>query len=73
MTKPLYDDKEIEIEKSYMARKLGVTVEEFKNILQQPTKTYKDYPNQTKKINLLRRLKRMIANKKFSKFKKSGA
>ena len=64
MTKPLYDDKEIEIEKSYMARKLGVTVEEFKNILQQPIKTYKDYPNQTKKINLLKRLKRMITNQK---------
>lgn len=52
-----------------MAGKLGITVDEFGGILKQPCKTYKDYPNDLKKLNLLRKLKRMITNKRFSKSK----
>lgn len=48
-TKPYTDEKVIE-EKAYIAKKLGVTLEEFENIIQLPPKWYTDYPNDEKKL-----------------------
>lgn len=45
LAKPLYDKGELEEDKEYIRKKLGLTKDEFDRILSQPIKTYKDYPS----------------------------
>ena len=48
-----YDPEKIEAEKDYIAKKLGITLKEFEEILNSPPKSYKDYPNNEKKLKFL--------------------
>ena len=48
-----YDPEKIEAEKDYIAKKLGITLKEFEEILSSPPKSYKDYPNNEKKLKFL--------------------
>jgi N-acetyl sugar amidotransferase len=44
--KPLYDsEREMEQEKEYVIKKLGLTEQEFEDIMKLPVKTFRDYPN----------------------------
>lgn len=45
LEKPLYDPKELIEDKLFFAKKLGLTIDEFENIMVQPPTTYKDFPN----------------------------
>ena len=51
-----YDPEKIEAEKDYIAKKLGITLKEFEEILNSPPKSYKDYPNNEKKLQFLYRV-----------------
>lgn len=51
-TKP-YDSSEIEADKQYIAKKLGISEEEFERILNLPAKWYWDYPNDDKKLGFI--------------------
>ena len=45
MDLPAYDEKQALEDMEYIAKKLGVSVEEFKEIISGENKTYRDYKN----------------------------
>lgn len=45
LEQPPYDPEQAELDKAYIAKKLGVTTEEFEEIINRPNKTPKDYKN----------------------------
>lgn len=45
LQKPPYDPEQAELDKAYIAKKLGVTTEVFQRIIDQPNKTPADYKN----------------------------
>lgn len=45
MSKPSFNLDEIESDMDFVAKKLGFSSDEFKKILAEPNKSYKDYPN----------------------------
>jgi len=51
-TQPFKEEKIVE-EKKYIAKKLGVSLEEFEKILQLPPHWYTDYPNDEKRLNFI--------------------
>jgi N-acetyl sugar amidotransferase len=51
-TKP-YNEEQIRIEKTYIAKKLGLSDQEFEAILHLPAKWYRDYPNDEKRLNFV--------------------
>jgi N-acetyl sugar amidotransferase len=53
LKKKPYDPEKIEAEKEYVAKKLGITLKEFEEILNSPPKSYKDYPNNEKKLKFV--------------------
>lgn len=45
LKEPPYDPEQAELDKAYIAKKLGVSTEEFQRIIDQPNKTPADYKN----------------------------
>lgn len=45
LKQPPYDPEQAELDKAYIAKKLGVSTEEFQRIIDQPNKTPADYKN----------------------------
>lgn len=54
LEKPLYDPVELEEDKEYIRKKLGLSKKEFDNILSMPIKTYKDYPSNESAYKVIR-------------------
>ena len=48
-----YDPDTLDASKEYVAKKFGITLEEFEAITNQEPKSYKDYPNNEKFLTLL--------------------
>lgn len=48
-----YDLKKINIEIKYISKKFGITQKEFSDIMNIAPKSYKDYPNDEKKLNFI--------------------
>ena len=48
-----YDAAKIDAEKHYIAKKLGISLDEFERILSLPAKWYWDYPNDDKKLSFI--------------------
>jgi hypothetical protein len=48
LEKPLYDPIELEEDKSYFSKKLGISLDEYEKIMTLPPKSYLDYPNAVK-------------------------
>jgi N-acetyl sugar amidotransferase len=48
-----YNDEKVIVEKDYIAKKLGISVEEFERIINLPPKWYTDYPNEEKRLNFI--------------------
>ncbi len=46
LAKPPYDPEQMELDKEYVAKKIGITAQEFDEIIAQPNKTPSDYKNQ---------------------------
>jgi N-acetyl sugar amidotransferase len=57
ISKPLYDLVELQEDKEYVLKKLGITLDEWDKIMKSPNKTYLDYPSNYKKYIFLRKLK----------------
>jgi len=53
LTKLPYDPAKIEVEKEFFAKKLGISMAEFAEILEAPTKSYRDYPNNERFLDLV--------------------
>ena len=50
---PLYNEGDIEKEKVYIAKKLGITKEELNRIIELPGKYYSEYPNDEKRLKFI--------------------
>lgn len=61
LEKPLYDEKELKEDKEYIAKKLGVSDEEFEQILQMPSHQYSDFPNMTEKYNRMKKVQNFVS------------
>lgn len=53
LEKPPYDKDKIDEEKAYVAKKFGLSLEEFEEILGRPKKSYRDYPNNEKLLDFI--------------------
>lgn len=45
LDKPLYEDLELQEDKAYIAKKLGISVEELENLVREKPHAYSDFPN----------------------------
>ena len=63
LKKKPYNEALIENDKKYIAKKLGITNEEFESILRLPPKFYFDYPNSEKLLNFIYTAYRKIYKK----------
>ncbi len=45
LEKPLYNENELKEDKEFLAKKMGLNLEEFNVIMNEPNKTFKDYPS----------------------------
>ena len=61
LAKPLYDEKELKEDKGYIAKKLGVSYEEFERILQIPSHKYTDFQNMENKYNITKKFQSFIS------------
>jgi len=50
LEKPPFDPESVAVEKEYIAKKFGITMDEFEEILSRPPKTYRDYPNDQRRL-----------------------
>jgi hypothetical protein len=48
-----YDPVTAQQEKEYVAKKLGITLNDFNQIMETPPKSYKDYPNDKKMLEFI--------------------
>lgn len=60
LEEPVYDVSAIDEEKEYVLKKLEISEEEFQRIMNLPCKTYKDYPNDKKKLEFVYRTYKRI-------------
>ncbi len=61
LNKPLYNEKELKTDKEYIAKKLGVSDEEFEKILQLPSHCYSDFSNMTIKYKRMKKIQSFIS------------
>ena len=55
-----YNQEKINIEIDYISKKLGIEKNEFLDIFNSPAKSYKDYPNDEKKLEFIYSVYRKI-------------
>ena len=60
MREPLYDVKELENDKDYIASKLDISIGELNNLLDVPKHSYKDFPNFKKKYVVMQKLRSIV-------------
>ena len=53
LKKPTFDPEEIERQKDYIAKKLGISLAELDKIIDLPGKYYYEYPNDEKKLTFI--------------------
>ena len=53
LVNPPHNNEKIDLEMEYVAKKLGVTLKQFKDIMNAPPISYKNYPNDEKKLNFI--------------------
>lgn len=58
--KPLYNDTELAEDKLFIAKKLGLSYDQFEQIINLPKKTYEDYGNEEKIDRLFKKIKRTL-------------
>jgi hypothetical protein len=57
---PSFDACKVAEDKQFICKKLGLTLEEFDGIMALPPKTYKDFPNDEKRIERIYRIYRKL-------------
>jgi len=53
LAKPPFDPARVEKEKEYIAKKFGISLSELEAILATPPRSYRDYPNDKRKLGLI--------------------
>jgi len=64
LEKPAYDLSKLDEDMEYLSKKLGLSVNEFKEIMSQPNKYFTDYPNEYRWYQLARKVYRFLKGKK---------
>jgi N-acetyl sugar amidotransferase len=62
--KPLYNKNELKEDKEFLAKKMGLSIENFNEIMSNPNKTFMDYKSDYKLYMFMKRIKSIIKNKK---------
>lgn len=62
LEKKPYDPEKVELEKEYVSKKLGISVEEFDRIMAEPPRSYQDYPNDEKLLTFIYNSYRRLFN-----------
>ena len=57
-----YNEETLEADMTYVSKKLGLSLEDFKKIIDAPAKSYKDYPNDEKKLEFIYKIYRKLMN-----------
>jgi len=60
---PPYNEVKSQLEKEYIVKKLGVSLEEFERIIQSTPKWYRDYPNDEKRLSFIYDMYRKLFKK----------
>jgi hypothetical protein len=63
LKKKPYNQEQVDNDKKYISKKLGITPEEFEDILKAPPKYYFSYPNNEKMLNFIYTAYRKIYKK----------
>jgi len=58
--KPLYNEVELREDEAYMAKKMGVSLEEFKQIFHAKPHLHEEYPNSDKKVLFMYKVAKML-------------
>ena len=61
LRKPLYDERELKEDKRYIAKKLGVSSEEFESVLNRPSHDYSDFRNNEAKYKRVKKIQRVVS------------
>ena len=64
LEQPPYDEKTAMEDLEYVAKKLGLTKDEFLEIMEQPNRTYQDYKNTSKMIAFAVKMARLVGMEK---------
>jgi hypothetical protein len=56
LNQPLYETAELQADKDYFIKKLGITLDEYDRIMYQPVRSYSEFRNSEKMINTLRKI-----------------
>jgi N-acetyl sugar amidotransferase len=60
LTKPPFDPEIVTAENAYVCKKLGITTAEMEQILLNPPKSFRDYPNNKRKLEFIYKVYRKI-------------
>ena len=60
LEEPLYDEQELHDDREYVARKLGISVDELESYIAAPLKHYSEYPNWDRRYQLFKRTQRQV-------------
>lgn len=63
LEKPIYPELMLEEDKLFVLKKLDLTARQFDDIMNMETKTYRDFPNQSKQMAKLRRMLNKLRGK----------
>lgn len=69
LSKPLYSENELNEDKEFLSKKLGISLSEFESIMNQPNKVFTDYPSNLNNEKLLRSVIRKLNVMKNKLFK----
>lgn len=59
-----YNPDKVESDKEYICKKLGISVEEFNEVMKKPPKNYSDFPNNLKWIKFVHKMYKFLFPKK---------
>lgn len=61
LLKPLYDDSELREDKHYIAKKLGISVEQLDEYISSPGHDYSEYPNWDSRYSFMKRVQFLVS------------
>jgi hypothetical protein len=60
LEEPLYPPRELETDLHYFCKKVGISRDEFENIVAQPNRHYRDFPTWDRKYQLLKKTQALV-------------
>lgn len=61
LSKPLYDENELREDKHYLAKKLGITVDQLEEYVSAPGHDYSEYPNWDSRYAFMKRVQSIVS------------